>query len=58
MSGIDDMLNDFEINRRHCNTPVVAWVGWITFLVDIPYPKTKVQEFMRTVMCQAYLEKN
>ena len=34
MSSIDDMLNDLEINRRHCNTPVVSWVGWITFLVD------------------------
>ena len=22
MSGIDDMLNDLEIDRRHCNTPV------------------------------------
>ena len=34
MSGIDDMLNDLEIDRRHCNTPVVVWVGWITFLED------------------------
>ena len=34
MSGVDDVLKDLEIDGCHCNAPVVAWVGWVTFLED------------------------
>ena len=34
MTGINDVFKYLEIDGRHCNTPIVAWVAPVTFLED------------------------